>query len=118
MIRLDEQLVHQKLRLIVMDIEGAEVHALRGMRGLLSNVEYLYTEFSTSYLASFGESAISFVDELLPHFNSMQVCGDSGNQIIYKDRSWADYLKNLPKHENTQINLLFTNLQMPIEVVL
>jgi FkbM family methyltransferase len=108
MVTLDQHLGDDsKIRLVVMDIEGAEVHAIRGMSSVLSHVEYLYTEFCPRHLASFGESSASFVEALSPHFAHMYICGD--NLQTFKNRRWVDFVKNLPAKKNDLYNLLFTN---------
>lgn len=113
MITLDQHLgTASKIRLIVMDIEGAEVHAIRGMRNVLGQTEYLYTEFCPSHLAALGESSESFIEALSPHFAHMYLCGSETPQC-FKDRSWCDFLSTFPADGNDLTNLLFSNLDMP-----
>lgn len=92
MIRLDSHLgaTESRVDLIVMDIEGAEAHAIRGMPHLLENTGVLFTEFSNKYLAAMGSSCRDFAELLAPHFASMQTFDE--RNYYFADRAWVEYL--------------------------
>lgn len=61
---------------IVMDIEGSEVFALRGMPRLLSAATHLFVEFLPHHLRNVaGVDADAFSDLVLPHLPNLRVGG-------------------------------------------
>src|SRR5258708_19700254 len=59
--------------LIVMDIEGSEVAAMRGAQMSLAKTKNLYVEFSPQHFPEQGTSPIEFVQTLQNNFNSAYV---------------------------------------------
>lgn len=72
--RLDEHLPGEQFDLVVMDIEGSETFALRGMQRILSGCRALLVEFTPHHLRDVaGVSVLQFVETLQPHFDSLRV---------------------------------------------
>ncbi len=116
MVTLNQHLRNEaRIDLIVMDIEGAEAHALRGMGDIMSRLTYLYTEFCPDHLAELGENRHSFIAALAPHWSHMYVCGDFENTLAIG--SWADLLRDMPLRRSERLNLLFTNQQVAPELL-
>ena len=108
MVTIDRNLeAGTKVRLIVMDIEGAEVHAIRGMANTLKNTDILYTEFSNKFIANLGETCKSFAELLSDHFSCAKIFDESGS--VFYDRKWVDYLASYDsKDEEIVMDIIFT----------
>ena len=75
---LDEILPDSTFDLIVMDIEGSEYFALKGMPRLLARARTLAIEFLPHHLTKVaGISAADFVDQIYPFFDQLTVPGKS-----------------------------------------
>ena len=75
--RLDDRLTGP-FDTIVMDIEGSEIFALRGMPRLLSEARRLFVEFLPHHLRNVaGADADALADLVLPHFPKLTVAGRS-----------------------------------------
>lgn len=71
--RLDDA-VAGTFQTIVMDIEGSEVFALRGMPRLLAAAEHLFVEFLPHHLRNVaGVNADTFCDLILPHLPHLTI---------------------------------------------
>ncbi len=111
MVSLDAHLKSQGLQTpdgIIMDIEGAEYFALKGMAETLPNLRFLYMEYVPHHLknvsATSNQELISMIQ---PHFN--WIYAEKGERKIDISRSTADlkiYLDALDK-ENRSDDLLF-----------
>ena len=78
--RLDE-VVSGEFDVIVIDIEGSEYFALKGMERLLSKATYLIVEFIPHHLKNVsGVSAREFLQPIAAHFNHLTI--PSRNEII------------------------------------
>lgn len=70
---LDQEL-KEAFDLILMDIEGSEYFALKGMGRLLSSANYLVVEFIPDHLRSVANvSPDEFIGLIEPHFNSLYI---------------------------------------------
>lgn len=65
-----------RIGLMVMDIEGSEVAALRGAANVMSRVQRLYTEISAPQLERQGSSVAEMLALLSQHFNTAQIFRD------------------------------------------
>lgn len=102
MVPLDELLAGETFDLIVMDVEGAETRALRGMQRLLQTCSALVIEFRRSHLQHVGAvSEDEFLAAFAPHFSQVSVLGDSAGP-----RSRAEFADVLREAEAR--DLLFT----------
>ena len=76
----DEHVQEQKLPNadgIIMDIEGAEYFALKGMSNLLKASRFLYIEYVPHHLENVsGTSNEDFFNLILPHYNSVKFMSD------------------------------------------
>jgi hypothetical protein len=83
-VRIDDLLGERAFDLVLMDIEGSEIFALRGMRKILSKAQVLCVEFIGDHLRHVaGVTSDEFVDELLPHFNFMRI--SDSNDLVSMD---------------------------------
>jgi FkbM family methyltransferase len=54
----------RRIRLLKIDVEGAELHAIRGAIRMLRRVDYVYIEIAEANCRKFGYSASQILDEL------------------------------------------------------
>jgi FkbM family methyltransferase len=77
MIGIDEHVLAQQLPhpdVIIMDIEGAEFYALKGMQNTLSASKALYIEFIPHHLQNVSAVTSSdFLSLILPHYNNARL---------------------------------------------
>jgi len=92
--------------LIVMDVEGSEVAAMRGAQVSLARTKNLYVEFSPEQLREQGSSATEFVETVERHFKSAYVFGDP--ILFLGPGEFAEYLRRLQHRRSLLLNLLFT----------
>jgi FkbM family methyltransferase len=97
--------------LMVMDVEGFEVHAIRGAVGVLSRTRYFFVEYAPEQLLEQGSSPAQFIDAVAANFSSMYLQGDTLK--FFPARTYSDYLKNLPQRRGLLLNLLFCNDTAP-----
>lgn len=82
-VSLDSLLGRRKFDLIMMDIEGSEYFALRGMQGILSASQALSIEFLPHHINDVANVSIDeFIGTFLPHFEWMYV--PKYNKIVDK----------------------------------
>ena len=73
------------IRLIKLDIEGAELSALRGMGGLISKSQpYITVEWNKSAAAGFGYHPRAIIDYLRTHGYVLAAPSDGGFQSCYE----------------------------------
>ncbi len=105
-IALDDYFYHysKPIKLIKMDIEGAEVLALKGMRTLLEKNKTIkiLIELHTIELRKFGFEPSDFLNNLRQHGFSIYVIDEINNNL--EKQSDEEILKNYPSKE------IFTNL--------
>jgi FkbM family methyltransferase len=92
--------------LMVMDIEGSEVAAMRGARTTLAKTKNLYIEFSPVQLHEQGSSAAEFAEIVARHFKSAYVFG--APILFFGPEKFSEYLKALQDHRSLLLNILFT----------
>jgi FkbM family methyltransferase len=119
MVSLDSHLkIDSSVRLMVMDIEGSEVHAIRGMQNTLKNVDILYTEFSNSFISLLGDNCYNFAHLLKNHFRHMVFFGEN-KQICYRRHEWVDVLSGYDDiKDEIIVDLLFTNEERILDQLL
>ena len=85
--RLDSFLKNESVDVIVMDIEGSEVFALRGMQAILEEARVLQIEFLPRHIKDVaGASIDEFVGLLAPHFEKLTI--PSLNHTVSRGEFW------------------------------
>lgn len=86
----DENLYLNKYDFLNLDIQGAELLALKGMKETLGHIKYIYTEVNTAELYK-GCALIGEIDEYLSTFGFKRV-----DTKILEQYEWGDafYIKN------------------------
>jgi FkbM family methyltransferase len=75
--RLDDRLPDARFDVIVMDIEGSEYFALRGMQRILSGASVLFVEFLPHHLKDVSNVSVAeFLEPLNSHFSWLSIPGN------------------------------------------
>jgi len=83
-VSLDQFLGRTAFDLIVMDIEGSEYFALKGMQNILASSKTLAVEFLPNHLKHVADvGPKDFIDTILPHFSWMYL--EKARSLISKD---------------------------------
>ncbi len=122
----------ERVDLLVMDVEGYEVHAMRGATKTLARTRWLLVEFSPEYLQEQHCSAAEFIRLVAGNFGSMyllslpygldirhhararRACssGDCAPEVawpqFFRQSEIAPYLEALPAQRGLVLNLLFS----------
>ncbi len=92
--------------LMVMDIEGSEVAAMRGAHAVLAKTRYLYVEFAPWQLREQGSSGTEFLELASRYFESAYVFGP---QILFLGPGqFTGYLESMQDRDGFLTNVLFT----------
>jgi FkbM family methyltransferase len=92
--------------LIVMDIEGTEVAAMRGAQATLAKTRNFYVEFAPEQLREQGSNAAEFVETAEKYFKSAYVFGAPIRFL--GPGQFAEHLKKLQHERGLLLNVLFT----------
>ncbi len=127
----------ERIALMVMDVEGYEVHAMRGAAGTLARTRWLLVEFSSEYLQEQDCSAADFIRLVAANFHGMyllslpygldirdhararQACGRPASSDenawpqFFRQSEIAAYLRGLPSQRGLVLNLLFSKEAAP-----
>ncbi|MDZ4714246.1 MAG: FkbM family methyltransferase [Cytophagales bacterium] len=112
MVSLDQHISKNQLPIadgIVMDIEGAEYFALKGMPATLAAARFLYIEYVPHHLENVsGVSNKEFFDLILPHFSAVQFMRHYDGPIDLKQngKGFAQLVDTLRQQEHAD-DLLF-----------
>lgn len=75
---------------VSMDIQGGELHALKGMKELIKNFDYLYLEVNTAHLYKDG-ALMNEIDEYVATFNferiETSICENQWGDALYIKRT-------------------------------
>lgn len=105
--RLDQLLEGRSFDVVVVDIEGSEYKALKGMRDILLRAEYLVLEVLPNHIENVaGVSKGQFIDVIPETFSRASVLGGRGKKESYKRSELIGLFDNLWK-ENRGVDLLF-----------
>lgn len=105
---LDDVLPDSTFDLIVMDIEGSEYFALKGMPQLLARARTLAIEFLPHHLAKVaGIAASEFIDQIYPFFDQLTV--PSKNLTVEKTSFYA-VLTDMFERNEIDEGLIFRKL--------
>ena len=92
MVALDEFMPDAAFDVILMDIEGSEPDALRGMQRILKTTQHLLVEYLPHHLDHVaGVTDDEFVSLLSPHFNRVHLAGNPAGE----SRDLAAFVKNI-----------------------
>ena len=115
MTTLDEEIGGEPVDLIVMDIEGYELHAIRGASQTLAAAKYFYVEYAPDQLREFGTEPNDFIDHVSGIYDHMYIFSEPVR--CFYDKAWAEYLRNLPPRRGLLVDLLFSNQRLSRESV-
>ena len=105
-VRLDELLQAKEFEVIVMDIEGSEIFALRGMPILLKKSKILFIEFITFHLEYVAAvSPEEFASELTPYYKYVYI---PGKNTIYENSQFSSLLRSMYDERYHQDLIVFT----------
>ncbi len=112
MVALDPFIAEQSLTPpsgIIMDIEGAEYFALKGMQATLAKVRFLYVEFVPHHLQNVSNTSVEkFLKAITPHFSKAIFLKDNTQfDISSSKKELVKHLKTLEKN-NVADDILFT----------
>ena len=112
MVALDPFIAEQSLTPpsgIIMDIEGAEYFALKGMQATLAEVRFLYVEFVPHHLQNVSNTSVEkFLKTMTPHFSKAIFLKDNTQfDISSSEKELVKHLKTLEKN-NVADDILFT----------
>ena len=112
MVALDPFIAEQSLTPpsgIIMDIEGAEYFALKGMQATLAKVRFLYVEFVPHHLQNVSNTSVEkFLKKMTPHFSKAIFLKDNTQfDISSSEKELVKHLKTLEKN-NVADDILFT----------
>ena len=112
MVALDPFIAEQSLTPpsgIIMDIEGAEYFALKGMQATLAEVRFLYVEFVPHHLQNVSNTSVEkFIKTITPHFSKAIFLKDNTQfDISSSEKELVKHLKTLEKN-NVADDILFT----------
>lgn len=94
---------------IIMDIEGAEYFALKGMQATIAKVRFLYVEFVPHHLQNVSNTSVEkFLKTITPHFSKAIFLKDNSQfDISSSEKELVKHLKTLEKN-NVADDILFT----------
>ncbi len=103
---LDELLHDSQFDVVIMDIEGSEYHALRGMPRLLASVRVLSMEFIPHHFRNVsGITIAQLVEQLDPYFTKLFI--PTKNITVGKDR-FSILLQDMYDRDECDSGLIFT----------
>jgi FkbM family methyltransferase len=101
----------ESIDLIAMDVEGAEVRAMRGAPRTLEKTRFLYVEFAPEQLQEQGSTVSEFVELAAANFRSAYIMGVTSR---YMDTAtFTKYLRELPPRRGLLLNILFSKENAP-----
>jgi FkbM family methyltransferase len=104
----------KSIDLIVMDVEGSEVAAMRGAQTVLAKTLRLYVEYAPDQLREQGSESGEFIALAARFFKSAYIIDGSGKFVLARD--FAAHFSPLSRRRGMLINLLFTQDTEPAAV--
>jgi len=92
--------------LLIMDVEGSEVRAMRGAPSTLRKTRFFYVEFAPEQLREQGSSVAEFVDIAQTYFKSAYIMGAAPRHLTAA--AFPQYLRDLPTRRGLLLNILFS----------
>jgi len=102
----------ERVDLLVMDIEGHELYALKGSIKVLENIKFLDMEFAPEQLAEHNSDPIELLNLVFNYFDYMYILRDTATKFNREDA--LSYLKKYLNKKGFLINLLFSKKEIPI----
>jgi FkbM family methyltransferase len=104
-VRMDSLFPGRNFALVVMDIEGSEYFAMRGMPSILAATNSLIVEFLPHHLSRVaGITVDQFLEPILPHFSTLTI--PSRGLIVCRDR-FLDTLDSMFRIPQGDAGLIF-----------
>lgn len=97
----------EQIDLLVMDVEGHEVHALRGGAATLAKTRYLYVEYAPEQLQEHGTGHSEFIEEVAKYFPSVYLRGGLRPFALRQD--YVGLLGDMASQRGLLVNLLFSH---------
>ena len=97
--------------LMVMDVEGFEVHAIRGGRKTLARTRYFFVEYAPEQLQEQNSTVDEFIELIAAEFRTMYLLDHAAR--YFGQRGYVDYLRRLPERRGLLLNLLFCRDEHP-----
>lgn len=96
-----------RVDLLVMDVEGFEVRAMRGGAKSLAKTARFYIEYAPEQLLEQGSRPEEFLELAASHFQSLYL---PGKQVrFFPSKSYVRHLQELGQRRGLLLNLLFSN---------
>ncbi len=115
MIRLDDALPSAKIDLMIMDIEGHELHALKGAMATIKNTEQLYIEFAPEQLLEHGTDPMELLQLLSESFPFMYMFEDRVHGML--SSTDVNDLVHVMGARGYLKDLLFTKHELPFKAL-
>lgn len=108
-VSLDQYLKDQNIfDIIVMDIEGSEWYALRGMQNILSKCKLLVIEFLPHHLKNVsGVTVEQFLSLIAPHFSKLTI---PSKQIILDSSDFVRFLNEMYDLDQGDDGIIFEKI--------
>jgi len=103
-----------RIDLLVMDIEGAECLAIKGMEELFQKIQCFCVEYCLENLERMGSTKEEFVELLRDKYQNMYLYEDKVD--CFKDGSWIDFILKETKQSSYVYNFFLTNREFSIQV--
>ena len=104
-VSLDKYIDEKYFDAIVMDIEGSEFFALKGMQGMLSKCKLLAVEFLPHHLKNVsGVSVEQFLSVIEPHFSRLTI---PSKQLVLESSAFLCHLNEMYNLEQGDDGIIF-----------
>jgi len=104
-VSLDEHLEEKDFDIVIMDIEGSEYFALKGMQSILSKCKFLMIEFLPHHLRNVSCVTVGqFLSVIAPHFSRMTI--PSRDKTVGPSE-FLDYLSEMYENEEGDEGIVF-----------
>jgi FkbM family methyltransferase len=106
---------NQRIRLIKIDVEGYELHVLKGIGKLLENVDYLICEINPDYLKK-CDSSPQEIFKLMEDYGFISYCGDGYSLGLWQ--KWDGTTKHFPNRVYGYDTFFYRELNDKIKTVI
>lgn len=107
-VSLDEYLEENNFHIVLMDIEGSEYLALKGMQEILSNCKLLVVEYLPHHLKNVsGVTVAQFLSVISPHFSKLTI---PSKQLEIRTPEFCHHLTEMYKRDKGDKSLVFEKI--------